>query len=176
MTSPVPDIRLVQNVYFPKYNVTMDWSLLPDGTLDDTQALATSVCVALGTNARADTTDPLPDPDSTDYMGWWGDLDADTIWGAWPIGSKIWLLQRSAIEGPNAQRGATIELVRMYIQQAIQPFVDNHICSRFDITVVRPATPLNQINSMIRIYRGPQPPIELMYSILWEEQKQATGH
>jgi phage gp46-like protein len=73
----VPDIRLVQNNIFPAYSVTVDWSLLPNGTLDDTQALATAVIVALGTNALATDTDVLPDPDSNDRCGWWGDLDAD---------------------------------------------------------------------------------------------------
>ena len=32
----VPDIRLVQYDLFPKYSVTLDWQLLPNGTLDDT--------------------------------------------------------------------------------------------------------------------------------------------
>jgi hypothetical protein len=46
----VPDIYLKQNTVFPRYSVTLDWSLLDDGTLDDRYALATSVCIALGTN------------------------------------------------------------------------------------------------------------------------------
>src|ERR1700751_5360082 len=56
----VPDIRLVQNNVFPKYSVTVDWLLLSNGTLDDTQALATAVIVALGTNALAGPHDDLP--------------------------------------------------------------------------------------------------------------------
>src|SRR4051812_1651501 len=87
-----PDIRTVQNTEFPKYSVTIDWQLLDDGTLDDRQALATAVVVALGTNALADVDDRLPDPDSTDRQGWWGDMDAEAIWNAWPIGTKLWLL------------------------------------------------------------------------------------
>jgi phage gp46-like protein len=176
MTSPVPDVRAVQSFPWPAYRIGIDWSLLPDGTLDDTQALATAVVIALGTNGRADVTDELPDPDSTDLQGWWGDLDADTIWGAWPIGSKLWLLTRSAIEGPNAQRGNTLVAVETYIRQALQPFVDNRICSRFDVQVMRPATPLNRIDAYVVMYRGPQPPVQLMYQVLWDEQMQATGH
>src|SRR4029077_21243171 len=94
----VSDIRLVQNLQFPAYSVTMDWQLLDDGTLDESQALATAIVVALGSDGLADADDPLPDPDSTDRAGWWGDLEADTIWNAWPIGSRLWLLRRSAIE------------------------------------------------------------------------------
>ena len=162
----VPDIRLVQNLYFPKYSVTLDWKLLDDGTLDDKYALATSVCIALGTNSLADEDDPLPDPDSDDRQGWWGDLDADVIWGGWPIGSKLWLLRRSAIEGPNAQRGATVQLVKNYIIAAIQPFVERRICSRFMVEATRVND--QRIDALVRIFRGPLPAIELMYSVLWE--------
>ena len=164
--SPAPDITLKQNAIYPRYSVTLDWDLLDDGTLDDRYALATSVCIALGTNALADFSEPLPDPDSTDRQGWWGDMDCQEIWGAWPIGSKLWLLRRSAIEGPNAQRGATIALVNNYIKAAIQPFVDNKICSTF--TVVSQRTSPQQITSLITIYRGPEPSIELRFDSLWD--------
>jgi phage gp46-like protein len=161
-----PDIRLVSNAIYPRYSVTLDWNLLPDGTLDDSYALATAIAIALGTNALADVNDPLPDPDSTDRQGWWGNLDAQEIWGAWDIGSKLWLLRRSAIEGPNAQRGATIALINNYIRTALQPFVDNQICSTFTIASERVSP--QQINSLITIYRGPSPAIELRYQSLWD--------
>ena len=49
----MPDIRLIQDAKNPplKYSVSVDWSLLNDGTLDDDNALATAVIVALGTDA-----------------------------------------------------------------------------------------------------------------------------
>jgi phage gp46-like protein len=166
MVAHVPDIRLKSNSIYPRYSVTLDWNLLGDGTLDDHYALATSVAIALGTNALADVSDPLPDPDSTDRQGWWGNLDAQEIWGGWDIGSKLWLLRRSAIEGPNAQRGATIALVNNYIIAALQPFVDRRICSTF--TVYSERTSPQQIDSLITIYRGPEPLIELRYQSLWE--------
>jgi phage gp46-like protein len=173
--SPCPDIRLVQNLQFPKYSVTLDWQLLDDGTLDDTQALATALCVALGTNALASTDDELPDPDSTDLQGWWGDYDAQAVWNAWPIGSKLWLMKRSAIESPNAMRGATVARIKNYIIMAVQPFIDNRIASTFTVDVSRSTTNLNRIDSWIRVYRGPTPMIELRYAILWDEQQQATS-
>jgi phage gp46-like protein len=171
--SEVPDIRLVQNTYFPKYSVTLDWSVRGDGTLDDTEALATAVCVALGTDALASVDEPLPDPDSTDREGWWGDLDAEIIWNGWPIGSKLWLLRRAAIEGPNAQRGPTIALVKNYIVEAIQPFVDQRIASTFDVTVTR--VDKQRIDALIHIYRGPAQEIELRYAVLWDELASSSG-
>ncbi|WP_439372913.1 phage GP46 family protein [Bradyrhizobium sp. DASA03120] len=162
----VPDVRLVQNNVFPNYSVTVDWSLLPDGRLDDTQALATAVIVALGTNALADPNDILPDPDSSDRMGWWGDLDAQAIWGGWNIGSKLWLLRRSKITPAQARQGSTLVLVENYIRAAIQPFVDRRICSGFDVWVTRVNT--QRVDALLRIYRGPLPEIELRYAVLWD--------
>jgi phage gp46-like protein len=162
----VPDIRLVQNTLFPNYSVTVDWLLLPNGTLDDTQALATAIVVALGTNALASINDDLPDPDSVDRMGWWGDLDAQLIWGGWPIGSKLWLLARTKILPPSARQGSTMVLVENYIRNAIQPFVDNKICSGFNVWTTR--VDPQRIDALIRIYRGPLPDIELRYAVLWD--------
>jgi phage gp46-like protein len=165
--SPVPDVRLIQTDFYPAYSVTLDWNLLLSGTLDDTQALATAIMVALGTNGLADADDQLPDPDSTDRMGWWGDMDAETIWSAWPIGSKLWLLRRSSILPPNAQYGATLAHVKNYIYAAIQPFVDNRICTTFTVEAWRQS--IQAIYARIRVYRGPLPDIELRYQILWAE-------
>jgi phage gp46-like protein len=165
-TYNVPDIRLVQNDQFPKYSVTLDWSLLPNGQLDDTQALATAICVALGTNALASDQDVLPDPDSNDRCGWWGDLDAELIWNGWPIGSKLWLLRRSKITPATASEGATLTLVENYIRDAVQPFVDRKICSSFAIWVTR--VDAQRIDALLRIYRGPRPEIDLRYAILWD--------
>ena len=162
----IPDIRLVQNTQYPKYSVTLDWSLLPNGTLDDTQALATAVCVALGTNALASDQDILPDPDSNERCGWWGDLDAELIWDGWPIGSKLWLLRRAKINSASARDGATQMLIENYIRDAIQPFVDHKICSSFAIWTTRVDT--QRIDALVTIYRGPQQPIELRYAVLWD--------
>jgi len=172
--SPVPDVRLVQNLQFPKYDVPLDWRLLLSGTLDDTRALATAVIVALGTNALASDTEILPDPDSSDRQGWWGDTDAPNIWpGSWPVGSKLWLLRRAKINPPNAKEGATLQRVIDYCRQALQPLVDNRICSTFTVTAER--TGLEAIMSYITIYRGPQPVISLQYQILWDELVDTAG-
>jgi phage gp46-like protein len=169
----VPDIRLVQNTQFPKYSVTIDWLLLDDGTLDDTQALATAVVVALGTDGLAGINDTLPDPDSTDRRGWWGDLDAQEIWDGWPIGTRLWLLTRDKIVGPEARQGATIVRVEQYIREAIQPFIDRRIGSRMAVEATRVGD--EQIDALVRIYRGPMLEVELRYAILWDGVIAADG-
>jgi phage gp46-like protein len=166
-TSIVPDVRIVQNNFFPKYSVTCDWSLREDGTLDDTKALATAVVVALGTNGLAASSDILPDPDSSDRQGWWGDLEAEEIWNAWPVGSKLWLLARSKITPSDAAQGGTLIAIETYIRDSIQPLVDRQICSDFDVWVTR--VDKQRIDALVRIYRGPLMEVELRYQILWQE-------
>ena len=161
------DVRLVQSGVFPNQtSVSVDWQLLDDGTLDDTEALATAVIVALGTDRLAASSDILPDPNSTDRRGWWGDLDAQQIWGGWPIGCRLWLLSREKITGSEAQQGSTLARIKFYIQEAIQPFIDLRLASRMDVQVFR--VDVQRVTALIRLYRGPKTAIELQYQILWQ--------
>jgi phage gp46-like protein len=161
------DVRLVQNTFFPAYEVTVDARIRDNGTIDDRQALATAVIVALGTDALADRDDILPDPDSTDRGGWWGDTDAEEIWDGWPIGSRLWLLKRDAIHDPGYQRGATVARVDRYIREALQPFLDRRIASTLDVKVERVGR--ERIDAHVVMYRGPQIAVDLRYQILWAE-------
>jgi len=164
----MPDIRLLQSPEaFPKYQIPIDWSLLADGTLDDTQALVTAVVVALGTDRLASATDILPDPDSTDRAGWWGDMDAEELFNGWPIGTKLWLLKRAKIVGAEDPEGATITRVEQYISDALQPFVTQRICTSFDVEAWRVDT--QQIDALVVIYRGPTRPVEMRFQVLWNE-------
>jgi len=168
----MPDIRLLQSPdAFPRYSIPIDWLLLDDGTLDDTQALATAVIVALGTNRLASPDDILPDPDSTDRAGWWGDLEAEDLFNGWPIGTKLWLLRRSKIVGPEDPEGATVVRVEQYIREAIQPFVDNRIATSFDVEVWRGS--VERIEAAVVIYRGPNRPVEMRFQILWNDIERA---
>jgi phage gp46-like protein len=168
----MPDIRLVQQPdKFPVYSIPIDWLLLDDGTLDDTQALATAVIVALGTDRLASPDDILPDPDSTDRAGWWGDMDAEELFSGWPIGTKLWLLKRAKIVGPEDPEGATLTRVEQYIHEAIQPFIDNKIATSFDVEVWRNG--LEQIDAIVVIYRGPKRPVELRFQVLWNDIERA---
>jgi phage gp46-like protein len=160
------DIRLVQSGVFPaQTEVSVDWLLLGDGTLDSSEALATAVIVALGTDRLADLDDILPDPDSTDRHGWWGDLDADVIWDGWPIGTRLWLLKREKITGAGAARGSTLTRIDSYIREAIQPFIDRRIASSMEVAVER--TGLERIDALVRLYRGPELAVDLRYQVLW---------
>jgi phage gp46-like protein len=162
----MPDLRLYDIV--TPIVVTFDLLQKPNNLIDETEALASAVIVALGTNKRANADDILPnDEDDTDRRGWWADENAELIWNGWPIGSRLWLLDRAKITGFEARQGSTLARVDSYIREALQPFIQRQIVSRVDVTVTR--TALQTIVANIMLYRGPLPTIQLQYQSLWNE-------
>jgi phage gp46-like protein len=157
------------------HGTTMDWLLTPVGLLDETEELATAFRVALGTDRLADPEEILPDPDSTDRRGWWGDLQADEIWDGWNIGCKNWLLTRAKISDEISWEGATIQRARNYTYEALRPFIDKKFCSRIDVVaervldMTRHQAAREMIVVTVKAYRGPLQAIELRYAYLWDQ-------
>lgn len=153
---------------FDNLGPTMDLFLREDFSLDEREELATAVRVALGTDSLSDFGEIIPDIDSTDRRGWWGDIEAEAIWGGWPIGCKNWLLTRAKITESPSSEGSTLERARQYTIKALQPFIDKRIASQIDVEAFR--TELNCIEVHAIIYRGPESEIDLRYQILWQEE------
>lgn len=146
----------------------MDLLLLDNGQLDQREELATAVRIALGTDALAGENDILPDPDSTDRRGWWGDFEAEEIWGGWPIGTKNWLLSRAKITDTPSSEGSTLLRARQYTLDALQPFIENRVATKVDATAVRVGLERIEVNA--KLYRGPALDIDLNYQALWQEE------
>lgn len=149
----------------PFQAVDLDLLLTPAGQLDNSDELATAVVVALMTDALAGPDDELPDSRDTDRRGWWGDVDAEEIWGGWPIGSKLWLLSRTTITGVAARKGATTVQIEDYIHEALQPFVDRQIATKIDVSAVRAG--VERIEARVVMYRGDELLLDLRFSDLW---------
>jgi phage gp46-like protein len=145
--------------------VTLDLLQLPSGLLDETMELQTAVIVALGTDKLANPSDTLPDLNSDDRRGWWGDLDAEKIWSAWPIGCRLWLLERAKITTATSRQGATIAKVETYIREALQPFLTKGIASKMAVKATRINT--ERIDATATLYRGPLPAISLQFDDVW---------
>jgi len=92
-------------------------------------------------------------------------MDADTIWNGWPIGSRLWLMRRAKINSNASAGGNTVVQVRNFIYEAIQPFIDQKIASRFEADIAR--TDVQTIKAVIRLFRGPLPAVQLNYEVLW---------
>src|SRR5262252_938733 len=134
------DIRLTEIYQRVPVLVTFDWLLTPLGALDETEELANAIIVALATNALAREDDPLPDlPPNESRRGWWGDLDAAEIWNGWPIGSRLWLLERAKITDEGYFAGDTVQRAQLYTYEALQPFIDQRIATAIDVFAERNA-------------------------------------
>jgi phage gp46-like protein len=168
------DIRIVSSADLS--GTYADWNfLLPPGVLDETEELANYARVALMTDATAAPTDILPDPDSDDRRGWWGDLDAAAIWpNAWPIGCKNWLLSRAKINDSPSFEGNTVVRAEDYTRSALNPLVTMGMASALDVLAYRASdydqsARFDQINVLARIYRGPLPEVALLFQDLWQD-------
>ncbi len=160
------DVRLRETITLDE-GPTLDWFIRETNILDEREELASSVRVALGTDALARKDEILPDPDSTDRRGWWGDMDAAEIWGGWPIGTKNWLLTRAKITDAVSSEGSTVGRAERYTLDALQPFVDNKIASSISVSAER--TDVQTIEVHATIFRGPESEIDLRFQVLWEE-------
>jgi phage gp46-like protein len=158
------DIRLINVTNLEGIWVDL---LYQNGQITEREALFTAVKVALLTDRIADIDEALPDPDSSDRRGWWGDTDAETIWNGWPIGCKNWLMLRAKITPAEAREGSTLARIEAYTRDALQPFIDQNICSHIDVAVVR--TQVQRVEVTVTIYRGPLVEIELRFQYLWTE-------
>jgi phage gp46-like protein len=162
----MPDLRLFDIV--TPFVVTFDLLQRPDNLIDETEAFATAVMVALGTDRRANDDDILPNGEAdTDRRGWWADTNADSIWNGWAIGTRLWLLNRHKITDNTARQGSSLARVDAYIREALQPFIDAQMCTRIDVSVTR--AELQKIVAAVVIYRGPLPTIRLQFQSLWTE-------
>lgn len=159
------DVRIINVTNLA--GIWADWLLKPDGSLDETEELVNIVKVALLTWGLAAADDILPDLDSTDRCGWWGDVDAETIWDGWPIGAKIWLLKRSKITPAEAREGSTLVRAEQYCRAALQPMIERRICTAIDVEATRAS--IERINVLVTVYRGRQEKIELRFQNLWDE-------
>jgi phage gp46-like protein len=157
------DVRIVSSASLRE--TVADWLLLKTGNLDQRQELANFVKVALMTDKLADTDEIRPDPDNDDRRGWWGDMDAGTIWRGWDIGTKNWLLERAKVSDAYAWEGDTVYRAENYTREAVTPLVQLRMCSAVDVKAERVGQ--ERIDVRVIIYRGPSAEVELVFQDLW---------
>lgn len=97
-----------------------DWAQAGPGLLSGND-LQSAILISLFTDRIAGPDDAVPDG-SGDPRGWCLD-------DAKPIGSRLWLLQRSK------QTRETANRARDYIVEALQWLIDDGVVAKFDITV-----------------------------------------
>ena len=123
------------------------------------QGLATAVLIYLMTDRRVD---PSELRDGDENRGWIGD-SFDTGPDEQPLGSRLWLLRRSAIY-------AGIEVkVEAYVREALQPLITVKAVARIDVavTVERAA---NKVSYQVSLYgRDGAKIYDNKFELLWDQ-------
>lgn len=166
----MPDVRIVSQATLRE--TVADWLLLKSGNLDERDELANYCKVALMSDRLSDPQEIRPDPDSDDRRGWWGDMDAEVIWGGWPVGTKNWLLTRAKISDQYSAEGDTVIRAENYTRDAVRPLVDAKICS--SITVKAERVGIDRIDVRVVVNRGPDVEVELIFQDLWAQLRIET--
>lgn len=96
-----------------------DW-VLDGAQLQSGNDLATAVLISLFTDRVALSDDVIPDG-TQDPRGWWADDPSN------PIGSRLWLLDRSK------QTQAVLQEAQGYAEEALAWLIADQVVSRFDI-------------------------------------------
>jgi phage gp46-like protein len=129
------------------------------GDLRAEQGLATQVLIHLMTDARVEQSE-LRDGD--DNRGWFGN-SFDVMDGEQPIGSRLWLLRRSALTD-----GIEIE-AQDYAREALQPLLSQSAVARIDVAAVADRAN-SRLDLAVTIYgRNGEVTFDKKYELLWRQ-------
>lgn len=101
-----------------------------NGDLTTDQGLESAIIISLFTDQQAAIDDVLPDINSTDRRGWWGDLASPDVEND-KIGSKLWLLERSKTEE------SVISDAKKYTEDALEWLIEDNIASEINVNSER---------------------------------------
>lgn len=116
--------------------------------------LVTAVLVSLFTDGQAADDDVIPDG-SGDPRGWWGDDYSD-----YPIGSKLWLRQRSKLTPDVAQA------VQDDCLEALAWMQDIGLVAGID--VLTQLTPPSQLGVQVTLHKPMGPSVKLAFQLAWQ--------
>lgn len=106
--------------------------IAPGFRLEDN--LARAVMISLFTDRRAEPYDALPDTggDPPDRRGWWADAFQEAGRDARPIGSRLWLLERSVLSRETLRRAED------YAREALAWIVADGAAGAVTVAVAQP--------------------------------------
>jgi len=100
-----------------------------NGDFVNDSTFTTALIISLFTDRRAKEEDPLPDPESNNRRGWWGDNLAEVQDDR--IGSRLWLLSREKTTQDVLVRA------KQYAEEAVQWILDDGLAAKIDVTAER---------------------------------------
>jgi len=155
------DIRIVWDSTFQEG----DFNFLDDiQDLESDEGLETAIIISLFTDRRALSDDPLPDPNSIDRRGWWGDLVSPAVEGD-QIGSKLWLLERSKTLESVLQRA------QEYAQESLQWLIDDQVAAKVAVSAQRQGVVGNDRLALgVEVHKKDGNVIALNFEAQWTSQ------
>jgi phage gp46-like protein len=123
------------------------------------QGLATQILIHLMTDRRVEESE-LRHGEAN--RGWFGD-SFDIQDGEGPLGSRLWLLRRTAITEETAV------LVEDYVREALQPLIDQEAIVSLDVTVTVDK-PANRVDYVVKTYgRDATQSFDGKFKLFWEQ-------
>lgn len=158
------DLRLVPNGIEAESDLVVapTTSSSPTAYLED-ETLETPIRLSLFTNARAQAGDELPEGSGAfgeDLGGYWGDAFLEN-----PLGSRLWLLRRSALTSETRQRA------RDYAVEALRWLVLEGIASSVEVETAIPER--GRLALYVTVTREGETPSRFQY--VWESLKNGTN-
>lgn len=132
-----------------------------NGDLTRELGLETAVLMSLFTDRRASVDDELPDSNSDDRKGWWG--DQVVVEEGDQIGSKLWLLSRGKTDQD------TMIKAEGYAKEALQWLLDDEVSAKNEVTVERLNRPDGSATLAlgVEIYQKDGNVIAMKFDDLW---------
>lgn len=128
-----------------------DWAVaqpsepLNAGGLQAMRPLSTAVTLCLFTDLACPPNHPLAPPDG-DLRGWWGDgIDVRTDLGERPLGSLLWLLERSTLDPVATPRWAVA-----MAKDALSVMIGQQSVARVDVQAF--ANPPSRLDMAVQLY------------------------
>jgi phage gp46-like protein len=148
-----PDQNLLWDTVWDAKAGCGNWAVTPAGAatnrggLKATAALETAVIISLWTDRACPKDHPLYRYADGDPRGWWGDgMDVRADLGEAPLGSLLWLLERSAID-----EVATPRWAQSFALDALAWMVDQRVAARIEAQASVSKSP-NRLDLAVQIY------------------------
>jgi len=155
------DIRISWDVEYMEGDFYFD-DITQD--LETDEGLETAVIISLFTDRRAKTDDILPDPNSSDLRGWWGDLVSDIE--SDQIGSRLWLLSREKTESNVLMRA------KEYALESLQWLIEDEVAAKIVVNAERQGTVGNDRLALgVEIHKIDGNKKVFNFELQWEAQK-----
>lgn len=127
-----------------------------DSDVASDPGLATAMLLSLFLDRRAQPDDVPPSGDDTDRRGWWADQFAANEGDL--IGSRLWLLDRSARRSEVARRAEE------YVREATAWFLEDRVASRIDVVT---ETTTKELLISVAAQRPGRDPVSLRFAHVW---------